>query len=154
MNLKDADSKILAQYVDLRNEYHRELSTQKVGFEETVRWLDRANVIAEVIVQNNELLGVGIIYLDRNNELTYFVKYPHRGIGTTVLRKMEGLASANRIEKLWAKVNSENTASIRCFIKNEWVQSKSENGKVYFAKVLKSHLPSDSEPATKGRAKQ
>jgi RimJ/RimL family protein N-acetyltransferase len=154
VDIKSADSDMLLQYVGLRNMYVTELATEKVELEETLCWLKQTPVIIQGMVEDDELRGVGIVYRDRHDELTYFARYPRRGIGTLILKRMEDLASAHGIDRLWAKVNSNNVASARCLIRNGWVRTKSENKRTYFAKSLRSDLRLNSVHSPKARSGQ
>jgi len=138
IDLKDASIRILEEYVNLRNKYVKELNTRKVTLRETLNWLEKGNVIIMGLEENQELLGVGIIYLDKNKEFTYFAKHPGKGIGTALLEKIEEVAVDNKLEKLWAQVNVDNVRSISCFKKNNWNYSENKNGKMYFTKELKA----------------
>ncbi len=134
--LKNASIRILEEYVNLRNKYVKELNTKKVTLKETLNWLEEANVIIIGIEENQKLLGAGIIYLDKNNQFSYFSKHISKGIGTVLLEKIEEVAANNKLEKLWAQVNIDNIVSIKCLEKNRWIVSKNKNGKIYFTKKL------------------
>ncbi len=114
INLKE-NQKFLKQYVALRNKYSDLLLTRKVTIKETEEWLKKAPVEIRCLVEKNKLLGVAIIYQDKNNEVTIFVKNLGKGLGRKLLSIIDKVAQAKKIVRLWAWVLTSNIPAQRLF---------------------------------------
>lgn len=134
---KKTPVEIIEQYVELRNRYHNLLNSRKVSVEETIEWLSKGHTIIYGIVEGDMLLGVVIIYIDRDYELTFFSRTSGKGIGTVLLKLADEIAKEHKIEQLRAWTFCDNVPARKSFIKNEWIRKKEdkENNKVYFEKT-------------------
>jgi RimJ/RimL family protein N-acetyltransferase len=114
IDLKE-NQRFLKQYVSLRNKYRDLLLTKKVTIEETKEWLKKAPVEIRCLLEGNELLGVVILYLNKKNEVTVFVKRPNKGLGKKLLLIIDKIARAKKIARLWAWVLTTNIPAQRLF---------------------------------------
>jgi GNAT superfamily N-acetyltransferase len=118
------DDEYISQYIELRNSYSHLLLTDIVKKEETVKWIKNSKTTILGTAKNNELLGVIILYLDRDNEIAIFTKEQKKGIGTLLLTEIEKTAKKNNINKLWAWVRKDNIPAQKLFEKNGYKLTK------------------------------
>ena len=114
----------IEQYVNLRNSYVKLLLTLPVSISETKEWLKRNDIEIRGFVQDNLLLGVVILYLNRDSEIAFFVKYPKKGIGSKLLKIIEKVAKEKDLEFIWSWVLKDNFIAQRVFEKNGFVREK------------------------------
>jgi len=119
MNLVDLRKHpdLICDYVNLRNKYNYELMSSPITLESTEKWMLNHKALIMGVTESQELIGVCIIYQERNNELTIFVKYPHRGIGKFILDNMGSLCKEYNITEVWARVKSDNHSAKKFFEK-------------------------------------
>ncbi len=115
------DELFISQYVELRNSYADLLLTKPVEVGETKKWLTREDVEVRCLVDNGVLIGAVIIYLNKENEIAFFVKDRNRGIGNQLLRAIEEVARERKLNGLWAWVLSSNTVAQKSFMKNGYL---------------------------------
>jgi hypothetical protein len=98
LNLKE-HTIYLSQYVVLRNKHYKALNSKKVTLKETQKWIE-GNLIILIAVKKSTLLGVGIIYLDKQNEVSLFVAEKDKGIGTILMKEILKIAKIKKL-RLW-----------------------------------------------------
>ena len=118
------DGFFLPQYVDLRNHYVDLLLTNSVTVEETKKWLVKESVEVRCLVDNHTLVGVVILYLNKKGEISLFVKDRYRGIGSQLLKAIEGVARGKKLDSIWARVISSNLPARKVFTKNGYLLEK------------------------------
>jgi len=120
-DLKVADlrrsSRYIGQYVALRNRHADLLLTSEVGVEETEEWLRRTGDPVIVVTAGAELLGAAVLYLRRQGEVAFFARRPRRGIGSALLRALEGEARARGLGSIWGWALEDNAAARGAFEK-------------------------------------
>lgn len=109
---------LVNQYVNLRNKYVHLLLTSFVNVENTIEWLNKANIEIKGLIEDNILLGVGILYFDREGEITIFVKESNKGVGSRLLSIIQEIAAKRGLNSIWAWVLEENVPAQRMFEKN------------------------------------
>jgi len=112
----------LEQYIVLRNSYTHKLLTDKVRLLDTKEWIKNKLIYVLIAVENNTLLGVVILYLNKNNEIAIFTKNSNKGIGSILLSEMEKLAIRSKIPYLYSWVENTNEISIALFIKQKYIK--------------------------------
>jgi len=117
INLKE-DTTYLTDYIDLRNDKSEELLSEKVYFKETLKWFEKENIIIRGLVRDLKLKSVGIIYLDKNNEFSFFCKESSKGYGNTIHNVMISLAKKRGLEFLTAW--TRNNIAENIFKKKGW----------------------------------
>lgn len=124
LEIKDLteEKTLLTQYVALRNRFADLLLTSSVTLKETKKWLHDENVIIKCMVDNNVLLGVAILYLDKKGEIAVFAKNQGRGIGKKMIKAIEKAAKEKKLNSVWAWVLKENIIAQRAFEKNGFVK--------------------------------
>lgn len=125
----------LKQYVDLRNLYVNELLTSEVTVDDTIEWLSKSDVEIYGLVEKGVLLGVILVYVEKQGEISFFVKEPGRGYGAKLLKVADEIARKRNLSFLWAWTKKENLAAIRAFEKNDY-QRKKEQSRTYQGKKL------------------
>ncbi len=115
------DELFISQYVELRNSYADLLLTKPVEVGETKKWLARKDVEVRCSVNNGVLIGAVILYLNKENEVAFFVKDRNRGIGSQLLRAIEEVAREKKLKGVWAWVLSSNTVAQKTFMKNGYL---------------------------------
>jgi len=115
------DEFFVPQYVELRNYYADFLLTDSVTVDETKEWLVQANIEVRCLVEDHVLVGVVILYLDKEGEVAFFVKNKNRGIGSQLLKVIEDVAEEKSLHSLWAWVVSSNIAARKTFTKNGYL---------------------------------
>ena len=136
INLIKANVNILRQYVELRNRFHKELDTIQVTLDETITWIQAARVLGTCIMENNTLIGVGIIYLDRGNEVACFTNPQGKGIVGIVHKSLEKMATKENIHSLWAKTWAEDLRARRSLEKNGYVLTSLDEERAYYKKSI------------------
>lgn len=121
INLKEKED-FFDQYINLRNKYTELLLTSPVTLPETKEWLKREDIEIRGLVQNNVLLGVVILYLNRNGEIAFFVREPNQGIGSRLLQIIQNVARGKGLQSVWAWVLHDNLIAQRVFEKNGFVK--------------------------------
>jgi N-acetylglutamate synthase-like GNAT family acetyltransferase len=111
----------IPRYVDLRNSYVDLLLTNPVTINETREWLLNENVEVRCLIDNNDLIGVAILYLNKRGEITLFIKYPGRGIGSKMIDIIEKVAKEKNLSSVWAWVLSNNLAAQKTFTKKGYL---------------------------------
>ena len=114
------DKSFVSQYVDLRNTHIELLLTTPVTIPETIEWLLNKNIEVRCLIQNNILIGVAILYLNKRGEIAFFVKEQKKGVGSQLLNIIEEVARERTLDSVWAWVLSSNVNAQRAFIKNEY----------------------------------
>jgi ribosomal protein S18 acetylase RimI-like enzyme len=119
MNLVDLRKHpgLINDYVELRNKYVYELMSSPITLESTEKWMLDHKALMMGVIESQELIGACIVYPERNNELTIFVKYPHRGIGKFIIDNMGNLCREYNITEVWARVRPDNHSARKFFEK-------------------------------------
>jgi RimJ/RimL family protein N-acetyltransferase len=133
INLKN-DISLINQYIELRNRHAHLLLTDTVNKRETSEWLKKPDIEVVGLVENNILLGVAIIYFDRNGEIAFFAKEPNKGIGSKLLILIEDIALRNNLQHIWAWTLEENQIAQRTFEKGGF-QSCGKFSKIFKGKT-------------------
>jgi len=136
--------KYIEQYIELRNQYSELLLTKKVNYKETLEWLKIKDIEIYGIVEDDILKGVIILYINKGNELTFFVKEKQKGYGTILLKYMEEIAIKKNIKQLYAWVLEKNIIASKVFEKNGYKETgtsiKIFDGKKYKGYIYKKNL--------------
>lgn len=115
------EKSLIPQYVELRNSYVDLLLTNVVTTTETNDWLTNENVEVRCLIDNDVLIGVAILYLNKKGEITFFVKHRRTGIGSEMIDIIEKVAKEKHLFSVWAWVLSNNLAAQRTFTKKGYV---------------------------------
>ena len=70
-----------------------------------------------LIEEDNVVLGVVLLYPQRDGEVAFFTRNPRRGIGTRLLGIVEKLAREAQLPAVWAWVREDNPIAGRVFEK-------------------------------------
>lgn len=108
----------IEQYVTLRNNHTELLLTSPVSISETREWLKRNDIEVRGFVQDDVLLGVVILYKQKDGEVAFFVRYPGKGTGSKLLKEIEEVAREKKLRFIWAWVRKDNLIAQRVFEKN------------------------------------
>ena len=111
------DETFIPQYVDLRNRYSELLLTNPVTLNETKQWLMNENVEVRCLIEDRIVTGAAILYLNKDGEISFFVKDPNKGIGTKLLSIIEEVARERKSKSISAWVLKENLIAQRVFEK-------------------------------------
>jgi len=106
------------QYLELRNALRDMLLTRELTLEETIPWLDKTDTEIRCLVDHQEVVGVVMLYLEKNGEISFFTRYPRKGLGSELLRIIEHVAKERNVDKIWAWVLTTNQAAQAAFEKN------------------------------------
>lgn len=117
IDLKE-ELKFVEQYVRLRNDYTERLLTLPVNEVQTIEWFKNQDALIMGIEQDNVLLGVVILYLNRDGEVAFFVKHPNEGIGSRLLWVIEEIGRKKGLKSIWGWVLNDNSIAMRTFEKN------------------------------------
>lgn len=117
---------LIGQYIELRNSCSRLLLTQPVMPAQTKEWLREPGIVVQGIVDDNSLLGVVILYLNKNNEIAFFVKDKNRGIGTRLLGLAEEVAREKALPNIWGWVMEDNVIAKHVFEKCGFNKEKAD----------------------------
>lgn len=112
----------LEQYITLRNRYVGVLLTSPVTLAETQKWFANSHVEIWGIVEEQVLLGVALLYLDKGGEVAFFVREPNKGTGSQLLCIIKQIASDKRLPSIWAWVLHDNMSAQKAFEKNGFVR--------------------------------
>lgn len=134
----------IVQYVNLRNIYAELLLTAPVTIQDTKKWLKRDDIEIRGILQDDILMGVVILYLDRSGEVAFFVKEKGQGVGSKLLKVAEKVAKESKLKSLWAWVLVDNLIAQRVFEKNgflkEGINERQFKGVVKQGYIYKKYL--------------
>jgi ribosomal protein S18 acetylase RimI-like enzyme len=115
------------QYVQLRNTYAELLLTSPMNISKTKEWLKKNDIEIRALVEDDILLGVVILYQNKEGEISFFVKDPNKGIGSRLLNIIEGIARKKNLKSIWAWVLKENLIAQKVFEKKGFIkEGKSE----------------------------
>ena len=124
VDLKEKEN-LIEEYVHLRNRYAELLLTLPVNVSATKEWIKKNDdVEVRGLVQNNILLGVAILYLNREGEIAFFAKEQQKGIGSKLLNIIEEVAREKKLKGVWAWVLSSNTVAQKSFMKNGYLSEQ------------------------------
>lgn len=128
--------RFVVEYVDLRNRYTKELLTSIVTVDETMVWLNSANVHVLIAENGDELLGAIILYLDKNAEIAIFTKKHRSGVASALLNNIKlDAKDIFLLNNIWAWIADNNIKSSNLFEKNGFVKKTSScrtyNGKLF-----------------------
>ena len=119
VNLKE-NLQYLDQYLELRNAHKDELFTKSVSYEKTKNWIQSNSILVKIAIKNEILLGVAILYLAKDNEITIFTKEKNKGIGSLLLKELEKYALENNLKSIYSWVEKSNEASCALFLKQKF----------------------------------
>jgi L-amino acid N-acyltransferase YncA len=138
------------EYIELRNLYTDKLCTSKVDIAETIMWIKTTKNIIKILLNDKELVGVAILYVEKNNEITIFTKYHKKGYGNKLLYNIEKTAVENNIDFVYAWIDQTNRRSLNLFRKNNYLQTASKikyyNGQKYIGYNFKKELKNETYP--------
>lgn len=126
LNLKE-HPELIPQYVELRNSYCEPLLTHTVEIQETVQWLSNTTAEIRVIEEENCLLGVVLLYVDRGGEVAFFARQQNRGVGTSLLQAADVIAHQKKLQQIWAWVRADNLVAAKVFEKCGYYESGRED---------------------------
>lgn len=117
------------QYVALRNSYCDLLLTSPVEVRQTEAWIDKNGKDVEILglADGDILSGVSILYLNKNGEVSFFVKDKNKGTGSKLLKMIEEVASSRKLSSIHAWVIQDNAIARHVFEKNGFVKEKDSN---------------------------
>ncbi len=123
MNIIDlkVEEVFISQYVKLRNSYRELLLSSMVTISETKRWIKRDDIEIRGIVSDMLLLGVVVLYLNKDGEITFFVKNRNNGIGSKLLKKIETVAKQHSLHYVWSWVLESNHIAKHVFEKEGFI---------------------------------
>lgn len=122
LNLKE-HPELIPQYVELRNRYCDLLLTHTVEIPETINWVRATATEVRVIAEENCVLGVVLLYIDRGGEVAFFVRQQNRGVGTLLLRTVDVIAHQKKLQQIWAWVRDDNLVAAKVFEKCGYYES-------------------------------
>lgn len=111
------EERFLRQYVNLRNRYENYLLTLRADFSKTKEWLKETEIEIWGLAKGKILLGVVILYLNKNGEIAFFARYPNKGIGGRLLDVVERNSRKKKIPLIWAWVLKDNFVAQHVFEK-------------------------------------
>ena len=117
----------MEQYMNLRNRYADALLTACVDREGTEKWLAGENVEVRGLAEGDTLMGVVILYPDKEGEIAFFVREPNSGIGTVLLAVIEEVARSNGLSYVKSWTLKDNAIAQRVFEKSGFFQMGKEN---------------------------
>ena len=92
--------------------------TSVLYISKTKNWLRRNDIEVRGFAQDDVLLGVVILYMHNDGEVACFVRYPNKGIGSKLLKIIEGVAKEKKLGSIWTWVRIDNSIARRVFEKN------------------------------------
>ena len=95
----------LDQYIELRNSFTDKLLCEKVTMQDTKEWIKNTQLCIKIATQNSLILGVVILYMDKENEITVFVKEQNKGLGNLLLLEIEKFIIFFKIDKELTFIN-------------------------------------------------
>ena len=121
INLKE-EERFIEEYVNLRNRHLDFLLTAPISVPETKKCLksDRLEIMG--VVQEDGLMGVVILYLDRDGEVAFFARHANKGTGTELISIIEKVAQERGLSSIWAWVLEDNSIAQHVFEKKGFVR--------------------------------
>lgn len=116
LNLKE-HLDLLPQYVELRNGYCDLLLTHTVKISESFQWIKNTTAVIKVIEEENCILGVLLLYIERDGEVAFFARQQNKGIGTRLLKIADDEARQLGLPSIWAWVREDNFVAAKAFEK-------------------------------------
>jgi len=113
----------IGQYIELRNACAGKLLSSPVEAKGTMEWLAKTDVEIRGLVSAGVLLGVVLLYTEKGNEITFFVRYPNNGYGCKLLDIIEKRAKERGIKNIWAWVLADNSIARHVFEKSGFLES-------------------------------
>lgn len=110
------------QYVQLRNTHTELLLTSPMNISATKEWLEKNDIEIRALAEDNILLGVVILYQNKEGEISFFVKAPSKGIGSRLLNIIEEVARKKNLRSIWAWVLKENLIAQKVFEKKGFIR--------------------------------
>lgn len=114
----------LEQYIQLRNTYAHALLSKNITYETSQKWIQDDLICVLLALEEQTLLGVAILYLAKDNEVSIFTKEHNKGIGTLLLQKLEQHALRKGLHSLHSWIADTNIASASLFKKQRYIQKK------------------------------
>jgi len=108
----------IEEYVSLRNRYSEFLLTKPVNLVETKEWLKDNQIEIRGFVRDGTLLGVVILYINRDGEIAFFAKDQNLGMGSKLLHIISQVAEKKNLKSIWGWVLKDNFIAKRVFEKN------------------------------------
>src|SRR5258708_18584363 len=99
INLKK-NTVFIDQYLVLRNAHADALLSTQVQKDETLQWLQNTSIEIIGLVENDILEGVALVNRERDAEISFFVRTPNKGVGTTLLEAIEKVAQKKGLTHL------------------------------------------------------
>jgi GNAT superfamily N-acetyltransferase len=121
VNLRER-KEFLKRYVELRNRYIKELLTEKVTTPGTLKWIANTDVEIYGLVGKDTLLGVILVYIEKQGEVAFFAREPGKGYGSRLLKIANKIAKKRNLSYLRAWVNEGNVPAVRAFEKNGYIR--------------------------------
>lgn len=118
---------LIEQYVELRNNHLGLLLASPVTPEGTREWLKKSGILIWGISENRSLLGAIVLYLDKQNEIAFFVKQQNKGVGTRLLDIAEDAAKKKGLSSIWAWVLEGNLVAQHVFEKSGFIKEKADD---------------------------
>jgi GNAT superfamily N-acetyltransferase len=134
VNLRE-ELDFVEQYVQLRNRYCDVLLTTPVNIIDTKEWLKNNDIEIRGITRKNKLIGVTILFLNRQGEIAFFTSVTNQGVGSRLLSVIESVARERGLSEVWAWVLSDNIIAQRTFEKNGYRRDR-ESTKEYQKKTM------------------
>jgi GNAT superfamily N-acetyltransferase len=95
-------------------------------------------------VEGDVLAGAVVLYLGRGGEVAFFAREQGKGVGSELLRIIEGVGAERGLRSLWAWVLRTNTPARKTFLKNGYIiegeTEKSHKGSSYWGYQLKKGI--------------
>lgn len=126
VNATDDDCNLLFQWANDREVRLNSFNSEPIEYDEHIKWfnnkLQSKDSIIYIFKVYNE--NVGLIRLDKIQNNTYLINYSiakeHRGKGYAIVL-LNTIKQKYKSSLLIGKVKKENTASIKAFIKSEYI---------------------------------
>ena len=116
VDLKKEDG-LVKEYIALRNKYTDLLLTDPVSLKDTLEWLKKTDAQIRVLLKDNIVEGVVILYINREGEVAFFSRASNKGAGTQLLGIAEDVAKDLGMSSIWAFVLKTNTIAQHVFEK-------------------------------------
>ena len=134
VNLRE-EPDFVEQYVQLRNRHCDVLLTTPVNITDTKEWLKNTDIEIRGITRKNKLIGVTILFLNRQGEIAVFASVTNQGVGSRLLSVIESVARERGLSEVWAWVLSDNIIAQRTFEKSGYRRDR-ESTKEYQKKTM------------------